>query len=144
MQCQHCGENKATMNLSMQINGQRMQMHMCNDCFSEMQGNIASGNIPSFNGNASDAFSNNFFQANGGNQARTQTRKRKEKKDNGLLDQLGQNVSDAARSGEIDPVIGRDHEIKRVVETLNRRNKNNRSEERRVGKECREQWSREG
>ena len=123
MQCQHCGENKATMNLSMQINHQRMQMHLCNDCFKEIQNNIASGNIPSFNAN--DAFSNQFFQANAGNQARTQTRTKKGKKGNGLLDQLGQNVSDAARAGEIDPVIGRDQEIKRVIETLNRRNKNN-------------------
>ncbi len=125
MQCQHCGENKATMNLAMQINNQRMQMHLCNNCFNEMQNNIASGNIPSFNGNANDAFSNNFFQANGGNQARTQTRTKKGKRGNGLLDQLGQNVSDAARAGEIDPVIGRDQEVKRVIETLNRRNKNN-------------------
>lgn len=123
MQCQHCGENKATMNLSMQVNHQRMQMHLCNDCFKEIQNNIASGNIPSFNAN--DAFSNQFFQANAGNQARTQTRTKKGKKGNGLLDQLGQNVSDAARAGEIDPVIGRDQEIKRVIETLNRRNKNN-------------------
>src|SRR5690625_903773 len=123
MQCQHCGENKATMNLSMQVNHQRMQMHLCNDCFKEMQNNIASGNIPSFNAN--DAFSNQFFQANAGNQARTQTRTKKGKRGNGLLDQLGKNVSDAARAGEIDPVIGRDQEIKRVIETLNRRNKNN-------------------
>jgi ATP-dependent Clp protease ATP-binding subunit ClpE len=125
MQCQQCGQNEATMNLAMQINNQRMQMHMCNECFTELQGSLTSGNIPSFNGNTNDAFSNNFFQANGGNQARTQTKKRKGKKGNGLLDQLGQNVSDAARAGEIDPVIGRDHEIKRVIETLNRRNKNN-------------------
>src|SRR5690625_4448811 len=125
MQCQHCGENKATMNLSMQINNQRMQMHMCSECFNEMQKNIASGNIPSFNGNTNDAFSNQFFQANGSNQARTQTRTKKGKRGNGLLDQLGQNLSDAARAGEIDPVIGRDQEIKRVIETLNRRNKNN-------------------
>src|SRR5690625_3278184 len=123
MQCQHCGENKATMNLSMQVNHQRMQMHLCNDCFKEMQNSIASGNIPSFNAN--DAFSNQFFQANAGNQARTQTRTKKGKRGNGLLDQLGKNVSDAARAGEIDPVIGRDQEIKRVIETLNRRNKNN-------------------
>src|SRR5699024_5907188 len=29
------------------------------------------------------------------------------------------------RQGEIDPVIGRDNEVKRAIETLNRRNKNN-------------------
>ena len=44
---------------------------------------------------------------------------------NGLLDQLGKNISNDAREGLIDPVIGRDQEVKRVIETLNRRNKNN-------------------
>ena len=49
----------------------------------------------------------------------------RENQDNGLLDQLGKNISDDAREGLIDPVIGRDQEVKRVIETLNRRNKNN-------------------
>src|SRR5690625_6144178 len=57
-------------------------------------------------------------------QTRTRTRKRKNR-GGGLLDQLGNNVSDDARSGKIDPVIGRDEEVQRVIETLNRRNKNN-------------------
>src|SRR5699024_12325351 len=46
-------------------------------------------------------------------------------KKDGMLDQLGTNVTDNARKGKIDPVIGRDNEVKRVIETLNRRNKNN-------------------
>src|SRR5699024_10666481 len=44
---------------------------------------------------------------------------------NGLLDQLGNNLTHDARAGQIDRVIGRDNEVKRVIETLNRRNKNN-------------------
>src|SRR5699024_3409421 len=43
----------------------------------------------------------------------------------GLIEELARNVSDEARAGQIDPVIGRDNEVKRVIETLNRRNKNN-------------------
>ena len=42
-----------------------------------------------------------------------------------MLDQLGKNISNDAKEGLIDPVIGRDQEVKRVIETLNRRNKNN-------------------
>jgi ATP-dependent Clp protease ATP-binding subunit ClpE len=34
-------------------------------------------------------------------------------------------VTESARKGEIDPVIGRDQEITRVIEILNRRTKNN-------------------
>jgi len=47
------------------------------------------------------------------------------KQDKGLLGEFGINITDAARRGEIDPVIGRDDEIKRVIEILNRRTKNN-------------------
>ena len=43
----------------------------------------------------------------------------------GLLEEFGVNITDAARRGEIDPVIGRDSEITRVIEILNRRTKNN-------------------
>ena len=43
----------------------------------------------------------------------------------GILGQYGINLTDMARQGKIDPVIGRDNEIKRVIEILNRRTKNN-------------------
>ena len=44
---------------------------------------------------------------------------------NGFLDQFGRNLNNMAKAGLIDPVIGRDEEIDRVIEILNRRNKNN-------------------
>ena len=44
---------------------------------------------------------------------------------NGLLDQYGINLTEMARKGKFDPVIGRDDEIARVIEVLNRRTKNN-------------------
>ena len=43
----------------------------------------------------------------------------------GLLEEYGINVTEIARRGDIDPVIGRDEEIIRVIEILNRRTKNN-------------------
>ena len=43
----------------------------------------------------------------------------------GLLDQYGINLTEMARKGKFDPVIGRDDEIARVIEVLNRRTKNN-------------------
>src|SRR5699024_3063264 len=110
MKCQYCQMNDATVNMQMQINNQRMQMHLCNECFQELQGKMANpGNFFSNEG----AFSGDFFQQGGfqaGGQGQTGTRtKQRSKKGNGLLDK----------------VIGRDNEIKRVIETLNRRNKNN-------------------
>ena len=41
------------------------------------------------------------------------------------LDKYGQDLTDRARDGKIDPVIGRDDEIRRVIQVLSRRTKNN-------------------
>ena len=41
------------------------------------------------------------------------------------LDQLGVDLTDAASSGKLDPVVGRDQEIERVTQILSRRTKNN-------------------
>src|SRR5256885_14543425 len=65
-----------------------------------------------------------------------------------VLDQFGRNLTQLAREKKLDPVIGREREIERVMQALSRRTKNNpvligepgvgktaiRSEERRVGK----------
>ncbi|MCY1138209.1 ATP-dependent Clp protease ATP-binding subunit [Actinoplanes sp. Pm04-4] len=42
-----------------------------------------------------------------------------------LLDQFGENLTRRARDGELDPVIGREHEIERVLVVLSCRMKNN-------------------
>ncbi|HLQ80074.1 MAG TPA: Clp protease N-terminal domain-containing protein, partial [Brachybacterium sp.] len=42
-----------------------------------------------------------------------------------VLDQFGTNLTQAARDGSLDPVIGRDHEAERVMQVLSRRTKNN-------------------
>ena len=41
------------------------------------------------------------------------------------LDQFGRDLTELARKGELDPVIGRQHEIERVLQVLSRRKKNN-------------------
>ncbi|RMC44708.1 MULTISPECIES: ATP-dependent Clp protease ATP-binding subunit [unclassified Lactobacillus] len=41
------------------------------------------------------------------------------------LDQVSVNLNERAKNGQIDPVIGRDREVARVIEILSRRNKNN-------------------
>ncbi|MEU9042651.1 MULTISPECIES: ATP-dependent chaperone ClpB [unclassified Kitasatospora] len=41
------------------------------------------------------------------------------------LEKYGTDLTQAARDGKLDPVIGRDHEIRRVVQVLSRRTKNN-------------------
>ncbi|MEW9676974.1 AAA family ATPase [Lentibacillus sp. L22] len=125
MKCQNCGIRPANINVSMQINNEKVQMHVCQQCFEEIQGKMMnpSGFFSGFGGQ--DAFGQNFFQGNGQSQAGARTQTAQGNGGNGLLDQLGKNVSQAARAGLVDKVIGRDNEVKRVIETLNRRNKNN-------------------
>lgn len=41
------------------------------------------------------------------------------------LDQYGRNLTELAKRGKLDPVIGRDEEIRRVIQILSRRTKNN-------------------
>ncbi len=41
------------------------------------------------------------------------------------LEKYGRDLTDAARKGKLDPVIGRDEEIRRVIQVLSRRTKNN-------------------
>ena len=41
------------------------------------------------------------------------------------LEKYGRDLTEAARSGKLDPVIGRDDEIRRVIQVLSRRTKNN-------------------
>jgi ATP-dependent Clp protease ATP-binding subunit ClpC len=54
------------------------------------------------------------------------TRKaKKEKSDTPNLDQFGRDLTQMARESKLDPIIGREHEIERVIQVLSRRKKNN-------------------
>src|SRR4029078_677224 len=44
-----------------------------------------------------------------------------------VLDQFGRTLTQSAREGKLDPVIGREKEIERVMQALSRRTKNNPS-----------------
>ena len=65
-------------------------------------------------GNFGDTFSNNM--ASGATSAKTKTK---------TLDQFGRDLTQLAQNGAIDPVIGRQNEIERVIQILSRRTKNN-------------------
>src|SRR5690606_41900441 len=51
-------------------------------------------------------------------------------KDPDLLNKFGRNIVEAVKQGKIDPVIGREDEIRRIIKILSRKTKNSpRSEE---------------
>ena len=67
----------------------------------------------------------NGYGSNGNGRYSGPSRPQAKQQPKGLLEEFGINVTEIARRGDIDPVIGRDDEILRVIEILNRRTKNN-------------------
>ncbi len=130
MRCEHCEQREARIELNMNINGHQQKMNLCDVCYREIrqemkQPSSGFGNQPGQS--PFDQFFQNMMnsQMNNNQQQQPSAGKGGGNKGGGLLDDLGKNLSDAARAGMIDPVIGRHKEVERVIETLNRRNKNN-------------------
>ncbi|MDC3418178.1 ATP-dependent Clp protease ATP-binding subunit [Aquibacillus salsiterrae] len=123
MQCQHCGDRKANINISLRFNDQTQQLHVCDICYKEIQNQIK--NPSGFSSGQGPIDFNGFFSGADKKQGFQQASGHKQAGRGGLLDGLGRNLTHAARAGLIDPVIGREQEVKRVIEILNRRNKNN-------------------
>ena len=155
MLCQNCKINESTIHLYTNVNGNKQQIDLCQNCYQIMKtdpnnslfrgltqasnqgidpiddffnslGNFQqpqepNPNIPptqSGGGYGGGGYGGNSNHGGGARQQAPQ-------KPKGLLEEFGINVTEIARKGEIDPVIGRDEEITRVIEILNRRTKNN-------------------
>lgn len=152
MLCQNCKINDSTIHLYTNLNGQQKQIDLCQNCYkiiktdpnnSLFKGitdlnnrdfdpfgdffNDLNNFKPSSNNNVPPTQSGGGYGGNGGygsqNRGPAQTPPPSQEK--GLLDEYGINITEIARRGNIDPVIGRDEEIIRVIEILNRRTKNN-------------------
>lgn len=46
-------------------------------------------------------------------------------KDEKVLEKFGRNINEQVQKGKIDPIIGRDEEIRKIIQILARKNKNN-------------------
>ncbi|HFI0253358.1 TPA: AAA family ATPase [Streptococcus suis] len=152
MLCHNCKINDATIHLYTNLNGKQQQVDLCHNCYQIMKTDpnnaILKGLGDLTNPNNMDPFSE-FFNHLGGYPGNTPAGKKRDQtpptqaggnhngrggqtpppqqpqQPNGLLEEFGINVTEIARRGDIDPVIGRDQEITRVIEILNRRTKNN-------------------
>jgi ATP-dependent Clp protease ATP-binding subunit ClpE len=122
MNCQHCGIHKATIQLHFKINGLQADMHVCESCFQKENQKL--GSLTASNKNTPNGFPfHEWFQQEPMNDETTS--QKENQKNIEFLSQFGRNMSQMAKSGLLDPVIGREKEIERVIEVLNRRNKNN-------------------
>ncbi|MGD7052493.1 ATP-dependent Clp protease ATP-binding subunit [Sutcliffiella horikoshii] len=123
MKCQKCEVNNATIQFKFRSNNEQTQLVLCSSCFEEVRAQMTS---PTPNGFFSDfPFGNGSPNEEGHINGKAQNPPIGSKKGESILDELGKNITNIAKTGLIDPVIGRDKEIKRVIEILNRRNKNN-------------------
>ena len=132
MLCQNCHQRQASIHLYTKINGQNKEIDLCQQCYQELrnqQGNQMNNN--NFFGDFDDLFNALNGQSNGANRYNNQNPSGPTPGRGGngggqsLLDQFGTDLTALAKKGKIDPVIGRDREIARVIEILNRRTKNN-------------------
>ena len=132
MLCQNCHQRQASIHLYTKINGQNKEIDLCQQCYQELrnqQGNQM--NNDNFFGDFDDLFNALNGRSNGTNRDNNQNPSGPTlgRGGNGggqsLLDQFGTDLTALAKKGKIDPVIGRDREIARVIEILNRRTKNN-------------------
>ncbi|MEB3186474.1 MAG: ATP-dependent Clp protease ATP-binding subunit [bacterium] len=101
MICQSCGRRPASVRMLIRVDGQRAIIQMCLTCMHATHEGA-------------------FGQRESGPSERESMAERP-----GLLDTFGRDLTRLAREGRIDPVIGRDAEIERVIRILVRRTKNN-------------------
>ncbi|KRK97224.1 ATP-binding protein [Secundilactobacillus odoratitofui DSM 19909 = JCM 15043] len=148
MLCQNCHEREATIHLYLNVNGTRQQVDLCQNCYQllkNQQNNSNPGNGGAQMAQDPFGFGNldDIFRAmQGGNPNANQQGYQQQQPptqpsgprnggrggnngNGGLLAQYGLDLTALAEQGKIDPVIGRDKEIARVIEILNRRTKNN-------------------
>jgi ATP-dependent Clp protease ATP-binding subunit ClpE len=134
MLCHNCQEKHAKIQLRVNLNGNQKHLMLCENCYQtekEKLGASFGSPMPGFSGFGGPPFEDMFKQFSGNvnkqnpnhNPATAATKKAGG--GNGFIDQYGRNLTQIAMTGLIDPVIGRDEEVKRVIEILNRRNKNN-------------------
>ena len=138
MLCDNCHERPASIHLYTNVNGQDREISLCQQCYQELKNQ--QGQINNMNNN--NAFFGDFDDLlnalNNSNNEQNNSQERDPRMQMGggrrggnnggqksLLDQYGTDLTDLAKKGKIDPVIGRDKEIARVIEILNRRTKNN-------------------
>lgn len=85
------------------------------------------GNILGVNKNSESSDEQKFdaSASNSSGRKKVKTEKRPKEKKKRFLDSFGTNLTEKAKQGKIDRVIGRNKEIQRITQILNRRSKNN-------------------
>ncbi len=142
--CLNCAREKGIKPLESVLSNNDMDLSSLTDQVEAMLNNI-SNNMDLSDMNLEEGHDNmipigaifgNFFGNNNGSYGelenknvnsnkRTKVEKKPKEKKKKFLDMYGTNLTNRARNNELDIVIGRDNEIRRIIQILNRRTKNN-------------------
>jgi len=127
--CDNCGERPAVVGVMYSNGSEQVSGMFCERCASEvMPGGGVFGlpfiGFPGFGGDGAFPFTP-FASGGGGGTAVRERRQAPPQSKTPALDGFGRDLTEEAREGKIDPVIGRDEEIEQTIEILSRRRKNN-------------------
>lgn len=116
--------------ISSQLGELEMDLDLDEEDLEEMQEGHMGGAIPigAIFGNFFTKSSNNDNSSDGissDGKKRLKVEKKQNNKKRRTLDIYGTNLTDKAKNNQLDNVIGRDRELQRVIQILNRRSKNN-------------------
>ncbi|GAJ27305.1 ATP-dependent Clp protease ATP-binding subunit ClpA [Liquorilactobacillus sucicola DSM 21376 = JCM 15457] len=136
MLCQNCHQNPATIHLSTSINGRQTAIDLCQNCYRSIkernQQNSQNMMSDPFGFGSLDDIFRTMSNENANPQFQGQPKGQRPSAGStgrgnggGIIAQYGLDLTAEAKNNRIDPVIGRDKEIARVIEILNRRTKNN-------------------
>lgn len=142
--CLNCAKEKGINPLNSMINDSNIDLNNVAEQFESIFNNISNnielqdidyeeaenavpigaiiGNIFGGNQNTSNSQAEN---KNFNNSKRVKVDKKPKEKKKKFLDMYGTNLTNKAKNNELDIVIGRDKEIRRIIQILNRRTKNN-------------------
>ncbi len=152
MLCTRCKKNMAIMFITRMENGNAVNESLCMPCAKELGvGNLDKlmGNIDpemmanlenqmmevvndpeglpedDINGSVMSIINNLFSNGQAPMGEKTKKKEKKVKEDKRIIDSFGENLTRKAQMGNLDKVIGREVEIDRMIQVLNRRTKNN-------------------
>ena len=120
MICENCQTTQASYNLKISLNQGQSQMSLCTECYEIALQKLENGSV-----DFDDQMFNQLDSDDGQFEQHVNVSQLKNREVNSFLDQHGRNLTNEAKEGRIDSVIGRDKEIERVLQILNRRTKNN-------------------
>ncbi len=138
MLCDNCQQRRAVVEMNVQINDKKQRLHLCEPCYRELRRemNLPEGLASGLGGfpMSIDSLFKDWLQPSFSSSSNASPKDPLDaevenaeqiRQSGGLLEELGSNLSQAARNGLLDPVIGREKEVNQVIETLSRRTKNN-------------------